>query len=45
MIFQPAFVTAAAGDTVKFVPTDKTHDADVDPQGAVSFSVIDQSAS
>ncbi|RWE87001.1 MAG: pseudoazurin [Mesorhizobium sp.] len=27
MVFQPAFVQAAPGDTVKFVPTDKTHDA------------------
>ncbi|TJV69892.1 MAG: pseudoazurin, partial [Mesorhizobium sp.] len=27
MVFQPAFVQAAPGDTVRFVPTDKTHDA------------------
>jgi pseudoazurin len=27
MVFQPAFVKAAPGDTVKFVPTDKSHDA------------------
>lgn len=27
MVFQPAFVEAAVGDTVTFVPTDKGHDA------------------
>ena len=41
MVFQPAFVTAAPGDTVKFVPTDKTHDAEsikgMLPDGAEPF--------
>src|SRR5690606_30205620 len=27
MVFQPDFVMAAPGDTVTFVPTDKSHDA------------------
>ncbi|RWB36078.1 MAG: pseudoazurin [Mesorhizobium sp.] len=41
MVFQPAFVQAAPGDTVKFVPTDKTHDAQsikgMVPDGAEPF--------
>ncbi|RWI13043.1 MAG: pseudoazurin [Mesorhizobium sp.] len=41
MVFQPAFVKAAPGDTVKFVPTDKTHDAQsikgMIPDGAEPF--------
>ncbi|TIO06407.1 pseudoazurin [Mesorhizobium sp.] len=41
MVFQPAFVQAAPGDTVKFVPTDKTHDAQsikgMIPDGAEPF--------
>ncbi|TGQ29398.1 MULTISPECIES: pseudoazurin [unclassified Mesorhizobium] len=41
MVFQPAFVQAAPGDTVKFVPTDKSHNAesikDMIPDGAEAF--------
>ncbi|TGS56679.1 pseudoazurin, partial [Mesorhizobium sp. M3A.F.Ca.ET.201.01.1.1] len=41
MVFQPDFVRAAPGDTVKFVPTDKTHNAesikDMIPEGAEPF--------
>ncbi|RWK24641.1 MAG: pseudoazurin [Mesorhizobium sp.] len=41
MVFQPDFVRAAPGDTVKFVPTDKTHNAesikDMVPEGAQPF--------
>jgi len=41
MVFQPAFVQAAPGDTVKFVPTDKGHDAEsikgMIPDGAEPF--------
>lgn len=41
MVFQPAFVEAAVGDTVTFVPTDKGHDAaSIDgmlPDGAQPF--------
>ncbi len=41
MVFQPAFVKAAPGDTVKFVPTDKSHDAEsikgMIPAGAEPF--------
>lgn len=28
MVFEPAFVKAQPGDTVKFVPTDKSHNAE-----------------
>ena len=28
MVFEPAFVKAAVGDTVHFVPTDKSHNAE-----------------
>lgn len=28
MVFEPAFVKAALGDTIKFVPTDKSHNAE-----------------
>ena len=28
MVFQPDFIAAAPGDTVTFVPTDKSHDAE-----------------
>lgn len=28
MVFQPDFIVAAPGDTVTFVPTDKSHDAE-----------------
>ncbi|TPJ38886.1 pseudoazurin [Mesorhizobium sp. B2-5-13] len=41
MVFQPAFVRAVPGDTVKFVPTDKTHNAEIIkgmlPDGADAF--------
>ncbi|MER9673532.1 pseudoazurin [Mesorhizobium sp. M0208] len=41
MVFQPAFIKAAPGDTVKFVPTDKSHDAEsikgMLPNGAAAF--------
>ena len=32
MQFEPAFVKAAPGDTVKFVPTDKSHSAETIPE-------------
>jgi len=41
MVFQPDFVVAAPGDTVTFVPTDKSHNAEtikgMIPEGADSF--------
>ena len=41
MVFQPAFVRAAPGDTIKFVPTDKSHNAEsikgMIPDGAEAF--------
>jgi pseudoazurin len=41
MVFQPAFIAAAPGDTVTFLPTDKSHDAqsikDMLPEGAETF--------
>ena len=41
MVFQPNLVHAAPGDTVKFVPTDKSHNAEsikgMIPEGAESF--------
>lgn len=41
MVFQPNYVQAAPGDTIKFVPTDKTHNAesikDMIPDGAEPF--------
>lgn len=41
MVFQPDFVQAAPGDTVTFVPTDKSHDAEsikgMIPDGAEPF--------
>lgn len=41
MVFQPAFILAAPGDTVTFIPTDKSHDAqsikDMIPEGATPF--------
>ncbi len=41
MVFEPAFVQAAPGDTVKFVATDKGHNAEVNkgmlPEGAEPF--------
>lgn len=41
MVFQPDFVQAAPGDTIKFVPTDKSHNAEtmkgMIPEGADAF--------
>ncbi len=41
MVFQPDFIVAAPGDTVTFVPTDKSHDAEsikgMIPEGATPF--------
>jgi pseudoazurin len=41
MVFQPALVRAAPGDTIKFVPTEKSHSAETIkgmlPEGAVEF--------
>jgi len=41
MVFEPAFVKVAPGDTVTFVPTDKGHNAetikDMIPEGAEAF--------
>ena len=41
MVFQPAFIRAAPGDTVTFLPTDKSHDAEsikgMLPAGAEPF--------
>ena len=41
MVFQPDFIQAAPGDTVTFLPTDKSHDAEsikgMIPEGAEPF--------
>ena len=41
MVFEPAFVKVAPGDTVTFVPTDKSHNAEsilgAIPEGAEAF--------
>lgn len=41
MVFQPDFIQAAPGDTVTFLPTDKSHDAELIkgmiPEGAEPF--------
>lgn len=41
MVFEPAFLKIAPGDTVRFIPTDKGHDveslADMIPAGAAPF--------
>lgn len=41
MVFQPDFIQAAPGDTITFVPTDKSHDAasikGMIPEGAEPF--------
>ena len=41
MVFEPAFVQAQPGDTIRFVPTDKTHNAELKkglhPDGAKIF--------
>ena len=42
MVFEPAALRIAVGDTVKFVPTDKGHNAEsvkgMIPEGAASFA-------
>ena len=44
MVFEPSFVQAAPGDTIKFIPTDKGHNAiateKMIPQGAESFQGV-----
>ncbi len=41
MVYQPDFVTASPGDTITFIPTDKSHNAEsikgMLPEGAVPF--------
>jgi pseudoazurin len=41
MVFEPAFVKVAPGDTVTFIPTDKGHNVetikDIIPEGATAF--------
>jgi len=41
MVFEPAFVKAAAGDTIRFVATNKGHNAEINkgmlPEGADAF--------
>lgn len=41
MVFEPAFVRAEPGDTITFVPTDKSHNveaiADILPEGVETF--------
>lgn len=41
MVFEPAFIQAQAGDTIKFIATDKGHNAEVNkgmlPEGAEGF--------
>jgi len=41
MVFEPSFIQAAPGDTVRFIPTDKTHNAETIkgmlPDGATPF--------
>jgi len=41
MVFEPDFVQAAPGDTIRFIPTDKTHNAETIkgmlPAGADTF--------
>jgi pseudoazurin len=41
MVFEPSFLKIAVGDTVKFVPTDKSHNAEsikgMMPEGAETF--------
>ena len=42
MVFEPAFVKAAAGDTIRFVATNKGHNAEINkgmlPEGADAFN-------
>jgi pseudoazurin len=41
MVFEPAFIQAAAGDTIRFIPTDRGHNAELNdgmfPEGAEQF--------
>ena len=41
MVFEPAFVQAAAGDTIRFVASDRGHNAEINegmlPEGAEAF--------
>jgi pseudoazurin len=41
MVFEPDFISAVPGDTIRFVPTDKGHNAEtikgMIPEGAVGF--------
>ena len=41
MVFEPAFIQAAPGDTIKFVASDKGHNAEINkgmlPEGADAF--------
>lgn len=41
MVFEPDFIQAAPGDTIRFIPTDKTHNAEsiptMLPEGAEPF--------
>ena len=41
MVFEPAFVQAAPGDTIRFLATDKGHNAEINkgmlPEGAEAF--------
>jgi len=42
MVFEPDFIQAAPGDTIKFIPTDKSHNAEtvksMIPEGAEGFT-------
>ena len=44
MVFDPAFVKIQPGDTVRFVPTDKGHNAELikgmAPEGATTFKTV-----
>ena len=42
MVFEPAFVQAVPGDIIRFIPTDRGHNAEINgdmlPEGAESFA-------
>ncbi len=44
MVFEPAFVKLAPGDTIRFAPTDKGHNAELikgmAPEGAATFKTV-----
>ncbi|MCJ2082267.1 pseudoazurin [Methylobacterium sp. J-090] len=44
MVFEPAFVKLAPGDSIRFVPTDKGHNAELikgmAPEGAAPFKTV-----